>query len=99
MSERAEGAIALTHTQRRQYDEDGFFLIEDALSQSEVSDLLNLVDTLYAQYRSERNLGENAAFQMRNIVSAHEQFKALMTHDRLLQLIVDVIGYNIQLRT
>ena len=49
MSERAEGAIALTQTQRRQYDEDGFFLIEDALSQSEVSDLLNLVDTLHAQ--------------------------------------------------
>ena len=99
MSKRAEGAIALTQTQRRQYDEDGFFLIENALSQSEVSDLLNLVDILYAQYRSERNLSEYEAFQMRNIVSAHEQFKALMTHDRLLPLIVDVIGYNIQLRT
>ena len=46
MSELAEGAIALTQTQRRQYDEDGFFLIENALSQNEVSDLLNLVDIL-----------------------------------------------------
>ncbi len=99
MNTRAEGALALTQAQQRQYDEDGFFLVEDALSADEVDDLLAVVDELYEKYRSERGLGQNEAFQMRNIVAAHPAFKALMTHEGLLPLVVDVIGYNIQLRT
>ena len=99
MSKVAEGCIALTQAQQRQYDEDGFFLVENALSQSEVNELLGLVDTFHARYCAERNLDQDDAFQMRNIVAAHERFKALMTHEKLLPLVVDVIGYNIQLRT
>ena len=94
MSKAAEGCIALTQAQQRQYDEDGFFLVENALSHSEVSELLYLVDTFYARYCAERNLDQAEAFQMRNIVAAHERFKSLMTHEKLLPLVVDVIGQH-----
>ena len=34
-----EKSIAITEEQRRQFDEDGFILIEDALSSTEVGDV------------------------------------------------------------
>lgn len=95
-----ERPLSLTASQRLQFDEDGFFLIEDLLSPSEVAELLGLVDELYEGFRLERDdVGEADAFQMRNIVSMDRRFRDLITHPRLLPLVVDVMGCNIQLRT
>jgi len=93
------GTLALTAEQRRQFDEDGFFLVEDALSPDEVSGLLEVMDELYSRFRKERNLGPHEAFQIRNCVSVHPRFLALSDHPKILPLIVDLIGYNIQIRT
>ena len=51
MSELAAGAIALTAEQRNQYDEDGFFLVEDALAPSEVEELVAIIDEFDERYR------------------------------------------------
>lgn len=90
--------LALTTEQRRRFDEDGYFLIEDALSADEVAELLELVDRRYAAVKAERNLGDEA-FQARNIVAMDPLFLHLVDHPRFLPLIVDIMGYNIQLRT
>jgi hypothetical protein len=37
--------------------------------------------------------------QMRNIGAAHPRFKAIMAHEKIMPLVVDLFGYNIQLRT
>ena len=42
-----ERALALTAEQRRQFDEEGFFIVEDLLTSEEVSTLLDLVDEQY----------------------------------------------------
>ena len=99
MSELAAGAIALTAEQRNQYDEDGFFLVEDALAPSEVEELVAIIDEFDERYRRERSIGAEEPLQMRNIVAAHPRFKAMMEHERMLPLVVDLFGYNIQLRT
>ncbi|MFT5087522.1 MAG: ectoine hydroxylase [Candidatus Latescibacterota bacterium] len=99
MSALAAGAIALTPTQRAQYDEDGFFLVEDALSPQEVEELLAIVAELDACYRRERQVDAGEPLQMRNIVAAHPRFKAIMAHEKIMPLVVDLFGYNIQLRT
>jgi ectoine hydroxylase len=93
------GASQLTAEQRRQFDEDGFFLVENALAPQEVDDLVEVIDELYAKYRKERNLGPHDAFQIRNAVAMHLRFRALIDHPRILPLVVDLIGYNIQIRT
>jgi ectoine hydroxylase-related dioxygenase (phytanoyl-CoA dioxygenase family) len=92
-------AMQLTPEQRRQFDEDGFFLVENALAAQEVDDLVEVIDELYAKYRKERNLGPHDAFQIRNVVAMHPRFRALIDHPQMLPLVVDVIGYNIQIRT
>lgn len=90
--------LALTAQQRRAFDEDGFFLIEDALSADEVDALLDVVDRRYSQYKQQRDLGDEA-FQMRNCVAMDPLFLRLVDHPRILPLVVDLIGVNIQLRT
>lgn len=91
--------LQLTAEQRRQFDEDGFFLVEDALSSAEVDALLGVIDGLYAQAKREHNLGPHDPFQWRNIVALHPIFRDLIDHPKLLPLVVDTIGYNIQIRT
>ena len=94
-----ETALKITAEQRRQYDEDGFFLIENALSQNEVEELLAIVDEFDQRYRREHNLDPHEAFQMRNIAAFHPLFRAMIDHPEILPLVVDVLGFNIQLRT
>lgn len=91
--------LKLTPEQERQFEEDGFFLVEDALSAQETGELLAVIDEFYAHYRQERNLGPHEPFQMRNIVALHPVFKKIMDHPGMLPLVVDLMGFNIQLRT
>lgn len=91
--------IKLSAEQQRRFDEDGFFLVEDALAAREISELLEVIDGLYDQFRRARNLGPHDAFQWRNVVALHPIFRDLMDHPAILPLVVDVMGYNIQIRT
>jgi ectoine hydroxylase-related dioxygenase (phytanoyl-CoA dioxygenase family) len=91
--------LKLTAEQRRRFDEDGFFLVEDLLSASEIDALTTVIDGLYAQYKQEHNLGPHDPFQWRNVVALHPIFRDLIDHPAILPLVVDVMGYNIQLRT
>ena len=94
-----QGKLKLTAEQERQFEEEGFFLIEDALSPPEIEELLGVIDEFYERYRRERNLGPHDPFQMRNIVALHPAFKKVMDHPGMLPLVVDLMGFNIQLRT
>jgi len=94
-----EQPIALTAAQRQQFEEDGFFLLEDLLTPGEVRELLDVIDEHDAKYRRERNLGPHDPFQMRNIVAAHPRYRSLIDHPRILPYVVDTIGYNVQIRT
>lgn len=91
--------LAMTPAQQRQFEEDGFLLIEDALTPQEVQELTAVIDELYEEQRQTRNLGPHDPFQIRNIVAAHPCFRQMIDHPRLLPLVVDAIGYNIQIRT
>ena len=94
-----DGPLKLTPAQLQQFEDDGFFLIEEALTPGEIDELLEVADEFYERCRGERELGPHEAFQMRNIVARHERFLRLMDHPTMLPVVVDVLGYNIQLRT
>ncbi|MEZ4861563.1 MAG: phytanoyl-CoA dioxygenase family protein [Caldilineaceae bacterium] len=91
--------LQLTDEQRRCFEQDGFFLIEDALTATEIDALLDVIDEAYAQARQARNLGPQDPFQWRNVVAFHPIFRNLIDHPKILPLVVDVMGYNIQIRT
>ena len=94
-----QAKLKLTPEQEQQFEEDGFFLVEDALSGQEIAELLGVIDELNERYRRERNLGAHEPFQMRNVAALHPVFKKLMDHPGMLPLVVDLMGFNIQLRT
>jgi len=91
--------LAMTDEQRRSFDEQGFIVIEDFFSQVEFDRLLRAIDEVAARVREEKGLGENDPFALRNALTQHEAFLDLIDNPRILPLVVDAIGWNIQIRT
>lgn len=89
----------LTAEQKYQFDENGFFLIEDFLSKGEISDLIRVSDEFYERSRVADGLGPHDPFQVRNMVAMHPRYRDLIDHPKILPLVVDTIGYNSQIRT
>ena len=94
-----EPYLALTEAQRQRFDEDGFILIEDALSPGHVDRLIDVVDALYEKHRRAHGTSPDAAYQIRNSLALHDELFALIEYPKILPLVVDVMGVNIQIRT
>lgn len=94
----APGAIRITAEQRRRFDGDGYFLVEDALAPAEVAELLRVVDELDGRVRRERGLGTVTPVRVNNIACRDAAFRRLLDHPVLLPLVVDCLGPRIQLR-
>jgi ectoine hydroxylase-related dioxygenase (phytanoyl-CoA dioxygenase family) len=90
--------LAMTPEQRRQFDEQGYILIEDFFSPSEHERLLAAIDDVATVART-RGIGPDDPFALRNALAHHEAFLDLIDHPRILPLVVDAIGWNIQIRT
>lgn len=91
--------IAMTPQQRQDFDEKGFIILEDFLTPEELDRILQAVDEVVAKVQKAQGLGPADPFQVRNALSQHEAFLDLIDHPRMLPLVVDAIGWNIQIRT
>jgi ectoine hydroxylase len=91
--------LAMTDQQQRNFDEQGFILIEDFFSRVELDRLLTAIDEVAARVRAEKGLNANDPFAVRNALTQHAAFLDLIDHPRMLPLVVDAIGWNIQIRT
>lgn len=92
-------SIAMTARQRKEFDEKGFVILEDFLGDEELERLLAAVDEVAARVRERKGLGPNDPFAVRNALAHHAAFLDLVDHPRMLPLVVDAIGWNIQIRT
>ncbi|MEM7034347.1 MAG: phytanoyl-CoA dioxygenase family protein [Chloroflexota bacterium] len=92
-------AIAMTPQQQQDFDEKGFIILEDFLTPDELSRLLAAIDEVAAKIRQVEDIGPNDPFAIRNALAHHEAFLDLIDHPRMLPLVVDAIGWNIQIRT
>ena len=92
-------SIAMTPEQRAAFDEQGFIILEDFLAAAELERLLCAVDEVAARVRQNGGLGPDDPFAVRNALTHHEAFLDLIDHPRMLPLVVDAIGWNIQIRT
>ena len=91
--------IAMTAEQEREFDESGFLILEDILNPVELDRLLAAVDKVGARIRRERDLGTDDKFAICNLLAHDDTFLELIDHPRILPLVVDAIGWNIQIRT
>ena len=91
-------SAGMTPAQRRDFDENGFVILENFLAPEELSELLAAVDRVGARFRSDRGLPPDSGFTVQNALSRDEAFLNLIDHPRMLPLVVDVMGWNIQIR-
>ena len=92
-------ALAMTTQQSKDFDEKGFVVLEEFFNQTEIDRLLQAIDEVGDRIRVEKGLGPDDPFAVRNALSHHEAFLDLIDHPRILPLVVDAIGWNIQVRT
>ena len=91
--------IAMTPQQALDFDEQGFVILDQFLDQAELDRLLQAIDDVGDRIRAEKGLGPDDPFAVRNALAHHDAFLDLIDHPRVLPLVVDAIGWNIQIRT
>ena len=91
--------LAMTDQQAKDFDEQGFIVLEEFFDPSELDRLLQAIDEVGERIRAEKGLGPGDPFAVRNALAHHEAFLDLIDHPRMLSLVVDAIGWNIQIRT
>jgi len=75
----------------RQFEEDGYLLLRNALSQGQVDELNAAVDRIVGEEP------ESLAYNVYNSVERDASILELIDHPDLLPLMVNLLGYNIQL--
>jgi ectoine hydroxylase-related dioxygenase (phytanoyl-CoA dioxygenase family) len=86
----------LTQLQRERFDEQGFLIIDNALSPDQLNKLVDVVDGLYAKYGGRADSGR---LEMRNVIEHHPCLRDLISHRLILPLVVDLLGANIKMRS
>jgi hypothetical protein len=99
MAVATSGLIALTEEQRRDFDEKGYVIIEDFFTPADFDRLLSAIDEVGEKIRAAKGLGPGDPWALRNALDKHEAFLDLIDHPRILPLVVDTIGWNVQIRT
>ena len=69
------------------------------MTQEELDLLLSAIDEVKAKVRRAEGGDPNDPFTIRNALAQHEAFLDLIDHPQMLPLVVDAIGWNIQIRT
>ncbi len=92
-------SIAMTEQQERDFEEKGFIILEGFFTREELERLLSAVDEVTERIQKAEGLGTNDPFAIRNLLAHHDAFLDLIDHPRMLPLVVDAIGWNIQIRT
>ncbi len=92
-------SIAMTEKQKRDFETNGFIILEHFFTSDELDRLLSAVDEVGTKVRRAKGLGPDDPFAIRNALAHHDAFLDLIDHPRMLPLVVDAIGWNIQIRT
>ena len=92
-------ALAMTQDQERDFEEEGFVVLENFLTSEELARLSAAADEVVGRIQREKGLESEMHFQVRNALAQHDAFLDLVDHPRMLPLVVDAIGWNIQIRT
>ncbi len=92
-------SIAMTQQQGKDFEEMGYIVLDNFLTQEELDRLLAAVDEAGVKACRAEGIGPNGPFAIRNALAHHEAFLDLIDHSRMLPLVVDAIGWNIQIRT
>ena len=75
-------SIAMTPQQEKDFDEKGYIILEDFLTQVEVDRLLSAIDEVKVKVRRAEGGEPNDPFTIRNALAHHEAFLDLIDHPK-----------------
>ena len=90
--------IAMTAKQRDELNEIGWTVLESVLTPEETKRLSDAWDEVADQLRRKQGLGPNDSVGSRNGLRLNDTILELIDHPKILPLVVDAIGWNIQNR-
>ncbi len=90
--------IAITEKQKHELNDLGWTVLESVLTKEERERISTAMDEVADQLRQERDLDPDESVGCRNALARHDAFVDLLDHPRVLPLVVDAFGWNIQNR-
>jgi ectoine hydroxylase len=87
---------ALTEAERQQFDELGYFMVEDALSSQQVAALTDVTDTIFERKVAAGHDTKKALFYP-NFIPDHSLYQDLVDYEKILPKVWDILGWNIYL--
>ena len=87
---------SLTDSERQQFNEQGYFMIENALSPAQVTALTAATDGIYAQNVAEGHDPKTALFYP-NFIPDDTLYQDLVDYEKVLPKVWDILGWNIYL--
>lgn len=87
---------ALTDAERQQFNELGYFMVEDVLSAQQVTKLTAASDHIYTQKMAEGHDTRKALFYP-NFIPDDQLFADLVDYERILPKVWGILGWNIYL--
>ena len=94
------GYTELSDDQRRQFRDEGYLILRNALDESAISALIEAGDRLIAT-EARYNRYQTSAFYdgFRNCITMDDAFIPLLTNDATLPIVIQLLGSNLQLST
>lgn len=90
--------IAITETQIHELNDWGWTVLENVLAGEELEQISSAMDEVADHLRQERGVESKESVSCRNGLARHAAFLALLDHPKILPLVVDALGWNIQNR-
>ena len=87
----------LTDQERDEFEQNGFFIVEDVLPPRPIEALSAVVDRLDAEYRPQMGLGPYERLNLLDFVGKDELFLALLDWPKTFPKVWGLLGWNIQL--
>ena len=96
----------LTDDERNQFEENGYFLVKNALPTELVESLIDATDRIYENYglysgvvyqQGKIQGSENGRLNILDAISRDERFLELLDWPQTFPKVVDILGWNIQL--
>ena len=87
----------LTEAERLQFEQDGYFIVENALPEKKITVLSAAVNRVDAEYRRERGLDAHARINHFDFAGSDEAFIELADWPRTFAKVWEILGWNIQI--
>lgn len=87
----------LTDTEKQQFEDNGFFAVEDAIPQEMVDKLIAAVDRVGAAHLGKNELPSDARFNLLDFVGRDDSFIELLDWPTTFPKVWGILGWNIKL--